>query len=296
MHLLKSILCAGLFVFSLADVTPVIKTFMQGPHSNYLMNSSNLFLPTDYLSMNTPVIDARTVVINSGVIGGLDSAVSAGIESRAFRDSEDHDFFYQIWHFAHIDDSKKRTNVVTIIVSLGDINMSPSGDMDERGLLTSSGSDINKVYVQVYRTWSIPSIIPLTQENMDGWWHSITHAFHTAVHIWNEVKPWIGIARTVLPILVSLDDAQPGLGLKSVVYSPEPQSTTATSSNTASDKVFSYSLTPGEMAAVVICVFVSGAVAIIVIPKMWNKKWNVPQIVKMNKDVEARNSATQSLV
>lgn len=296
MHLLKSILCAGLFVFSLADVTPVIKTFMQGPHSNYLMNSSNLFLPTDYLSMNTPVIDARTVVINSGVIGGLDSAVSAGIESRAFRDSEDHDFFYQIWHFAHIDDSKKRTNVVTIIVSLGDINMSPSGDMDERGLLTSSGSDINKVYVQVYRTWSIPSVIPLTQENMDGWWHSITHAFHTAVHIWNEVKPWIGIARTVLPILVSLDDAQPGLGLKSVVYSPEPQSTTATSSNTASDKVFSYSLTPGEMAAVVICVFVSGAVAIIVIPKMWNKKWNVPQIVKMNKDVEARNSATQSLV
>jgi hypothetical protein len=270
---------------------------MQGPHSNYLMNSSNLFLPTDYLSMNTPVIDARTVVINSGVIGGLDSAVSAGIESRAFRDSEDHDFFYQIWHFAHIDDSKKRTNVVTIIVSLGDINMSPSGDMDERGLLTSSGSDINKVYVQVYRTWSIPSVIPLTQENMDGWWHSVTHAFHTAVHIWNEVKPWIGVARTVLPILVSLDDAQPGLGLKSVVYSPEPQSTATSSSTTvASDKVFSYSLTPGEMAAVVICVFVSGAVAIIVVPKMWNKKWNVPQIVKMNKDVEARNSATQALV
>jgi hypothetical protein len=29
---------------------------------------------------------------------------------------------------------------------------------------------------------------------------------------------------------------------------------------------------------------------------MWNKKWNVPQIVKMNKDVEARNSATQALV
>jgi hypothetical protein len=273
---------------------------MQGPHSNYLMNSSNLFLPTDYLSMNTPVIDARTVVINSGVIGGLDSAVSAGIESRAFRDSEDHDFFYQIWHFAHIDDSRKRTNVVTIIVSLGDINMSPSGDMDERGLLTSSStsSSTNKVYVQVYRTWSIPSVIPLTQENMDGWWHSVTHAFHTAVHIWNEVKPWIGIARTVLPILVSLDDAQPGLGLKSVVYSPEPQSTTTASSSTttASDKAFSYSLTPGEMAAVVICVFVSGAVAIIVVPKMWNKKWNVPQIVKMNKDVEARNSATQSLV
>jgi len=295
MHLLKSILCAGLFVFSLADVT---KTFMQGPHSNYLMNSSSLFLPTDYLSMNTPVIDARTVVINSGVIGGLDSAISAGIESRAFRDSDDHDSFYQIWHFAHIDDSRKRTNVVTIIVSLGDINMSPSGDMDERSLLTSTSSSTNKVYVQVYRTWSIPSVIPLTQENMDGWWHSVTHAFHTAVHIWNEVKPWIGIARTVLPILVSLDDAQPGLGLKSVVYSPEPQSTTATSSSTttASDKVFSYSLTPGEMAAVVICVFVSGAVAIIVVPKMWNKKWNVPQIVKMNKDVEARNSATQSLV
>lgn len=297
MHLLKSILCAGLFVFSLADVT---KTFMQGPHSNYLMNSSILFVPTDYLTMNTPVIDVRTVVINSGVIGGLDSAVSAGIESRAFRDSEDHDFFYQIWHFAHIDDSRKRTNVVTVIVSLGDINMSPSGDMDERGLLTgpSTSSSTNKVYVQLYRTWSIPSVIPLTQENMDGWWHSVTHAFHTAVHIWNEVKPWIGIARTVLPILVSLDDAQPGLGLKSVVYSPEPQSTT-TSSNTvpaASDKVFSYSLTPGEMAAVVICVFVSGAVAIIVVPKMWNKKWNVPQIVKMNKDVEARNSATQSLV
>ena len=318
MHLLKSILCAGLFVFSLADVT---KTFIQGPHSNYLMNSSNLFLPTDYLSMNTPVIDARTVVINSGVIGGLDSAISAGIESRAFRDSEDHDFFYQIWHFAHIDDSRKRTNVVTIIVSLGDINMSPSGDMDEasrsasegerlnsvtsvkefeRGLLTSSSSSssTNKVYVQLYRTWSIPSVIPLTQENMDGWWHSVTHAFHTAMHIWNEVKPWIGVARTVLPILVSLDDAQPGLGLKSVVYSPEPQSTatTTSSSSTASDKVFSYSLTPGEMAAVVICVFVSGAVAIIVVPKMWNKRWNVPQIMKMNKDVEARNSATQSLV
>lgn len=293
MHLLKSILCAGLFVFSLADIT---KTFIQGPHSNYLMNSSILFLPTDYLNMNTPVIDARTVVINSGVIGGLDSAVSAGIESRAFRDSDDHDFFYQIWHFAHIDDSRKRTNVVTIIVSLGDINMSPSGDMDERSLLTSSNT--NKAYVQVYRTWSIPSVIPLTQENMDGWWHSITHAFHTAMHIWNEVKPWIGIARTVLPILVSLDDVQPGLGLKSVVYSPEPQSTaTSTSSTTtASDKVFSYSLTPGEMAAVVICVFVSGAVAIIVVPKMWNKKWNVPQIMKMNKDVEARNSATQSLV
>ena len=303
MHLLKSILCAGLFVFSLADVTPVIKTFIQGPHSNYLMNSSNLFLPTDYLTMNTPVIDARTVVINSGVIGGLDSAVSGGIESRAFRDSEDHDFFYQIWHFAHIDDSRKRTNVVTVIVSLGDINMSPSGDMEEpnRSLLVNSGSsassNTNKVYVQVYRTWSVPSVIPLTQENMDGWWHSITHAFHTAMHIWNEVKPWIGIARTVLPILVSLDDAQPGLGLKSVVYSPEPQSTaTSTSTTTASDKVFSYSLTPGEMAAVVICVFVSGAVAIIVVPKMWNKKWNVPQIVKMNKDVEAHNSATQALV
>jgi len=294
MHLLKSILCAGLFVFSLADIT---KTFMQGPHSNYLMNSSSLFLPTDYLTMNAPVIDARTVVINSGVIGGLDSAVSAGIESRAFRDSDDHDSFYQIWHFAHIDNSRKRTNVVTIIVSLGDINISPSGDMEERSLLTTS--DINKAYVQVYRTWSIPSVIPLTQENMDGWWHSVTHAFHTAVHIWNEVRPWIGIARTVLPILVSLDDAQPGLGLKSVVYSPEPQSTstsTSTSTTTASDKVFSYSLTPGEMAAVVICVFVSGAVAIIVAPKMWNKKWNVPQIVKMNKDVEARNSATQALV
>jgi len=298
MHLLKSILCAGLFVFSLADVT---KTFMQGPHSNYLMNSSSLFLPTDYLTMNTPVIDARSVVINSGVIGGLDSAVSAGIESRAFRDSEDHDSFYQIWHFAHIDDSRKRTNVVTIIVSLGDINMSPSGDMEDlnRDLLVNYGSSTNKVYVQVYRTWSIPSVIPLTQENMDGWWHSVTHAFHTAVHIWNEVKPWIGIARTVLPILVSLDDAQPGLGLKSVVYSPEPQSTstsTSTSTVPASDKAFAYSLTPGEMAAVVICVFVSGAVAIIVVPKMWNKKWNVPQIVKMNKDVEARNSATQSLV
>ena len=54
-----------------------------GPNKQYLMNSSTFFLPTDSLTMNSPVYDARTVVINSGVIGGLDSLIPAGIESRS---------------------------------------------------------------------------------------------------------------------------------------------------------------------------------------------------------------------
>lgn len=313
MKFFKSLLCAGLVMFGQTAAAQVEKAFMQGPHNNYLMNSSSLFLPTDYLPMNTPVSDARTVVIHTGVVGGLDSMVPTGVECRAFRDSFDNDDFYQMWHFAHIDNIHKRTNVVTIIVSVGDIRLSPSGDIEDLrrrlnpslvyripsrppsnyGDLQSSES-VDKVYVQVYRTWSIPSTIPLTQSDIDGWWHSITHAFHTAMHIWNEVKPWIGVARTVLPILVSLDDAQPGLGLKSVAYSPEPQSTTTSSSssteNTNSDKVFTYSLTPGEMAAVVICVFISGAALVVIVPKMWNKQWNGLKINRLNRDLETRAS------
>ena len=292
MKFFKSLLCAGLVMFGPSVAAQVEKAFMQGPHNNYLMNSSSLFLPTDYLPMNTPVSDARTVVIHTGIVGGLDSMVPTGVECRAFRDSFDNDDFYQMWHFAHIDNIHKRTNVVTIIVSIGDIRLSPSGDIEDLSRRLSTDS-VDKVYVQVYRTWSIPSTIPLTQSDIDGWWHSITHAFHTAMHIWNEVKPWIGVARTVLPILVSLDDAQPGLGLKSVAYSPEPQSTTSSSSsteNTNSDKAFTYSLTPGEMAAVVICVFISGAALVVIVPKMWNKQWNGLKINRLNRDLETRAS------
>ena len=293
MKFFKSLLlCTGFVMFG--QTAQVEKAFMQGPHNNYLMNSSSLFLPTDYLPMNTPVSDARTVVIHTGVVGGLDSMVPTGVECRAYRDSFDNDDFYQMWHFAHIDTIHKRTNVVTIIVSIGDIRLSPSGDIEDLSRRISTES-IDKVYVQVYRTWSIPSTIPLTQSDIDGWWHSVTHAFHTAMHIWNEVKPWIGIARTVLPILVSLDDAQPGLGLKSVAYSPDPQSTTTAASssteNTNSDKVFTYSLTPGEMAAVVICVFISGAALVVIVPKMWNKQWNGLKINRLNRDLETRASS-----
>ena len=86
MRLLKALLCAAsIACSSLAGaVTPFIdKMFIQGPNKQYLMNSSTFFLPTDSLTMNSPVYDARTVVINSGVIGGLDSLIPAGIESRA---------------------------------------------------------------------------------------------------------------------------------------------------------------------------------------------------------------------
>ena len=245
------------------------------------MNSSTLFLPTDSLTMNSPVYDARTVVINSGVIGGLDSLIPAGIESRAIKDTNDADYFYQIWHFAHIDDKRSRTNVVTIIVSLGDIGISPSGDMeDEVRRLDATAS--KQVYVQLYRTWSIPSILPLTQANMDGWWHSITHAFHTAMHIWNEVKPWIGVARTVIPILVSLDDAQPGLGLKSIKYSTEPQSSTTTADSTSSNQPVTYTLTPGEMSAVIIFVYLAGAITAVIMPKLCIKKPFASNSYKLN--------------
>lgn len=296
MKIVKSLFCAFALTSSSSSsstVSYVEKLFVQGPHKQYLLNSSTLFLPTDYLSMNIPIYDARTVVINSGTIGGLDSLVPDGVVSRAFKDTNDGDFFYQIWHFAHIDDKHHRTNVVSIIVSLGDIDISPSGDIEDtnRQLLSSTDSI---VYVQVYRTWSVPSTIPLTQVNIDGWWHSITHAFHTAVHIWNEVKPWIGIARTVIPILVSLDDTQSGLGLKSLTYSPDEQSTTTntnTDTDTGSDKAFTYALTPGEMSAVVIFVFLSGAIVTYVIPKVCGKKEHSTNTYKLNAgDFETRQN------
>ena len=271
MRFFKALLCAASIALVNA-VTPFIeKLFIQGPNKQYLMNSSTFFLPTDSLTMNIPVYDARTVVINSGVIGGLDSLIPSGIESRAFKDTNDADYFYQIWHFAHIDDKHSRTNVVTMIVSIGNIGISPSGDMeDEVRRLDTTGSP--QVYVQLYRTWSIPSVLPLTQTNMDGWWHSITHVFHTAMHIWNEVKPWIGVARTVIPILVSLDDAQPGLGLKSIKYSTEPQSSATTTESQTANQPFTYSLTPGEMSAVVILVYLAGAITAVIVPKVCIKK------------------------
>jgi len=194
----------------------VIKTFNQGPQKHYLLNSSELFYPTDYIVMDSPVYDIRSVVINSGIVGGQSSFNPEGIESHAIRDTTDNDYFYQIWHLAHIDTKHSRTNVISIIVSLGDIGMSPSGDIEDtnRALDTDTKTTI---YVQVYRAWSLPVTIPLTQANMDGWWHSITHAFHAAMHIWNEVKPWVGVARTVIPILISMSDDQAGLGLKVLV-------------------------------------------------------------------------------
>ena len=53
----------------------VEKVFSQGPQKNYLMNSSTLFLPTDYLTVNSPVSDVRSIDIKTGIIGGLDSFV-----------------------------------------------------------------------------------------------------------------------------------------------------------------------------------------------------------------------------
>jgi len=295
MKIVKSLFCAFALVSSSAS-SSVEKLFVQGPQKHYLLNSSTLFLPTDYLSMNIPIYDARTVVIKSGVVGGQDSLVPEGVVSRAFRDTNDGDFFYQIWHFAHIDDKHHRTNVVSIIVSLGDIDISPSGDIEDTNRQLLSSTDSN-VYVQVYRTWSVPSTIPLTQANIDGWWHSITHAFHTAVHIWNEVRPWIGVARTVIPILVSLDDTQSGLGLKSLTYSQDEQSATTTTSNTGSDKAFTYALTPGEMSAVVIFVFLSGAIVTYVIPKVCGKKEHSTNTYKLNAgDFETRQNTATPLV
>lgn len=289
MRLLQALLCASSIILSRA--APFIeKMFGQGPHNHYLLNSSTLFLPTDSLTMNSPVYDARTVVINSGVVGGLDSFIPAGIESRAFKDTNDGEYFYQVWHFAHIDDKHSRTNVVTLIVSLGNIGISPSGDMED-AIRRLDASVSTQVYVQVYRTWSIPSVLPLTQANMDGWWHSITHIFHTAMHIWNEVKPWIGVARTVIPILVSLDDTQPGLGLKSIIYSPEPQGS-ATPTATSANQPFIYTLTPGEMSAVVIFVFLSGVITSVIVQKVCIKKPFASNTYKLStSDFETRPTA-----
>ena len=259
---------------SQTSVTSTEKIFIQGPQNNYLLNSSSLFLPTDFLTMNKPVSDVRSVVLNTGLVGGLNSLVPSGVESHAFKDSYDGDYFYQMWHLAHIDEKHQRTNVVTVIVSLGGIEVSPSGDIEDNRRKLDSSS-VPKVYVQVYRAWSVPVTLPLTQANMDGWWHSITHAFHTVMHIYNEIKPWIGIARTVVPILISMSDTQSGLGLKSVVYLPEPQATTTTSSSystSSSDNVFAYNVTPGEMSAIVICVYLSGLISAIVIPKLYNRR------------------------
>ena len=290
MRFLKALFCIALVQFTSAT-TYVEKMFVQGPNKHYLLNSSTLFLPTDSLAMNSPVYDARTVIINSGVVGGLDSSIPSGIESRAIKDTNDADYFYQIWHFSHIDDKHSRTNVVTIIVSLGNIGISPSGDMEDtnRRLDTSVSP---QVYIQLYRTWSIPTVIPLTQSNMDGWWHSITHVFHTAMHIWNEVKPWIGVARTVIPILVSLDDAQPGLGLKSIKYSTEPQSSTTTTDSTSSNQPFTYALTPGEMSAVIIFVYLAGAITAVIVPKFCIKKPMASNTYKLSTgDFETRTAA-----
>ena len=290
MYLFNGLLCACFFMFSTvvtgvpslaygyssvkSSVTSAEKIFVQGPQNNYLLNSSSLFLPTDFLTMNKPVSDVRSVVVNTGLVGGLNSLVPSGVESHAFKDSYDGDYFYQMWHLAHIDEKHQRTNVVTIIVSLGGIEVSPSGDIEDKRRKLDSSS-VPKVYVQVYRAWSVPVTLPLTQANMDGWWHSITHAFHTVMHIYNEIKPWIGIARTVVPILISMSDTQSGLGLKSIVYLPEPQATTTTSSSystSSSDNVFAYNVTPGEMSAIVICVYLSGLISAIVIPKLYNRK------------------------
>jgi len=281
-------------------ITSIEKKFVQGPQSNYLLNSSSLFLPTDFLTMNKPFSDVRLIIINTGLVGGLNSLVPSGVESRAFKDSYDGDYFYQMWHLAHIDDKHQRTNVVTIIVSLGGIEISPSGDIEDNRRKLDSSS-VSKVYVQVYRAWSVPVTLPLTQANMDGWWHSITHAFHTVMHVYNELKPWIGIARTVVPILISLSDAQSGLGLKSVVYLPEPQSTTTISSysTSSSDNVFTYDITPGEMSAIVICVYLSGLISAIVIPKLYNRKpiaSNNAYKLNNNNNLEVISSTTTSFV
>ena len=267
---------AFLFVSFIATSQSFVeKVFSQGPYKNYLMNSSTLFIPTDYLTINSPVSDVRSIDIKTGIIGGLDSLVPTGTVSQVFKDSNDGNFFYQMWHFAHVDNKHSRTNVVTIIISLGDIGASPSGDIEDtnavrRALDTTS---IPKVYVQVYRTWSIPVTLPLTQSNMDGWWHSITHVFHTIENIYNKYKEVVTIARVVYPILVSMSDEKPGLGLKSLTYSPEPQSSSSSSSSTTNDtssnNVFTYKLTPGEMAAVVIFVFLSGAIVSFGIPKVY---------------------------
>ena len=252
------------------------KIFIQGPQNNYLLNSSTLFLPTDYLIMHNQVSDARTVIINDGMVGGQNSLVPEGVKSHAFRDSNDGDYFYQMWHLAHIDDKHSKTNVITIIVSLGGIEISPSGDIEDARRILDSSTD-PKVYVQVYRAWTVSNTLPLTQSNIDGWWHSITHVFHTVMHIYNEIKPWIGVARTVLPILISMSDSQPGLGLKSITYSPEPQVITDSStdssstSSTSNNSVFTYAVTSGEMAAIVICVFLAGGITVFIIPKIFTK-------------------------
>jgi len=313
MKLFKYVLCTGLIALTrtIGAIT-IEKTFIQGPHNQYLMNSSTLFLPTDSLIMDAAIIDARTVVLNSGVVGGLDSLVPKGVESKAFRDSNDGDYFYQMWHFAHIDDKRSRTNVVTIIVSLGDISISPSGDINDanayynransadgsRRSLSDYGSP--KVYVQVYRTWSVPSTIPLTQANIDGWWHSITNIFHKAVSIYNRYKEIIGIAKVVYPILISLDDTQPGLGLKSIKYSSESQATTDTTAPTtssSSNSEFTYALTPGEMSAVVIFVFLSGAMTTFIIPRMCFNKPYASNAYKLDiGEFESRSPATNPLV
>ena len=283
-----------------STVTPLEKVFIQGPKNNYLLNSSSLFLPTDFLTVNKPVYDVRTINLNTGIIGGLNSLVPTGVEARAFKDSYDGDYFYQMWHLAHIDEKHQRTNVVTIIVSLGGIEVSPSGDIEDVRRVLDSTS-ISKVYVQVYRAWSVPVTIPLSQSNIDGWWHSITHAFHTVMHIYNEIKPWIGIARTVIPVLISMSDTQSGLGLKSIKYSPEPMvssttnsdtSSTSTSTNTNAD--FTYAITPGEMSAIVIFVFLAGAVSTLIVQKMYNRKPAFSNAYKLNNNnrIDSNPSAT----
>jgi len=289
---------AFLFISFLATCQSFVeKVFSQGPQKNYLMNSSTLFLPTDYLTVNSPVSDVRSIDIKTGIIGGLDSFVPTGTVSQVFKDTHDGNFFYQMWHFAHVDNKHSRTNVVTIIVSLGDIGASPSGDIEDtntvrRALDTTS---VPKVYVQVYRAWSIPVTLPLTQSNMDGWWHSITHVFHTIENIYNRYKEIVTIAKVVYPILVSLSDEQPGLGLKSLTYSPEPQSTSTTNetnetNETGSNNVFTYKLTPGEMTAVVIFVFLSGAIVSFVIPRVYYyNKANTNSKLDVN-DVESHNT------
>jgi len=290
-----------------ASVISVTKDFTQGPQNHYLMNSSALFVPTDYLTINSPVYDARHVVINKGMVGGLDSLVPSGTESIAFKDTSDGNYFYQIWHLAHIDTKHDRTNVVTIIVSLGGIQISSSGEIDESELIQRllSNTNIehdNDVYVQVYRTWSIPTTIPLTQSNMDGWWHSITHAFHDIVSVYDKYKTAITIAKVIYPILISLSDEQPGLGLKSLTYSPDPLVTdtptaydSSTTTTTSTNDAFTYALTPGEMSALVIFVFLAGVIGTLIYKKICSNNVTIRYNNKLTAgDIESSTPESSS--
>ena len=69
-------------------------------------------------------------------------------------------------------------------------------------------------------------------------------------------------------------------------------SSTSTSTNTNAD--FTYAITPGEMSAIVIFVFLAGAVSTLIVQKMYNRKPAFSNAYKLNNNnrIDSNPSAT----